>query len=140
MGAGVPLRSVHDDDDRPDGMGAGARRCHGFCGGWRDPATIGAPGGFHLNVHTIEDVADGLTRVHGYWCAGGFDRLEPLIVRHNDGQVAPVHVVAVESPADEWRARTRPHLRSLLVEGRPESLEPGTCITARTLQPVAELP
>jgi hypothetical protein len=48
---------MHDNEDKPVEMGPRARRCRGFCGGWRDPDTFGMSGGFHFNVTAVEPSA-----------------------------------------------------------------------------------
>ena len=114
---------MHDDDDKPAGMGPRARRCRDFCGGWRDPDTYGTAGGFHFNVTAVAMPVGGRTRVCGYWCAGGFDPLEPLVVAVPGGRRGPVIVVSLEPPPDPWVAKSRPHLRWISVDSR------GTVIT-----------
>jgi hypothetical protein len=99
-----------------------------LCGGWRDPETIGSEGGSHLNVHIVEAALDGLTRIHDYWCAGGFDPEEPLVLAFSDGRHAPIRVAALDPPSDPWVARVTPHLRPDLVEVSEMTPEPGACI------------
>jgi hypothetical protein len=122
--------SLHDDEDKPSEMGHRARRCRGYCEGWRDPDTFGCRGGFHLQVNTVEQIEATLAVVHGYWCAGGFDPAERLVVASADGSSEPVTVVEFDPPPQPgWDSR--PHLRSITVSAAEGAVTPGTCI--RTL-------
>ena len=118
---------MHDDGDKPFDMGHRARRCRGYCEGWRDPDTFGQHGGFHFQVNTVEQIDATLARVHGYWCAGGFDPSEPLVVASADGSSEPVTVVEFD-PAPEPGWDSRPHLRSITVSAAEGVVAPGTCI------------
>ena len=109
-------------------MGPRARRCREFCGGWNDPDTYGMAGGFHFNVTAVRPPIDGQTRVCGYWCAGGFDPMEPLVVVVPDGRRGPVVVVALEPPPDPRVVSIRPHLRWISVDSRGTEVSVGSCI------------
>jgi len=119
---------MHDDDDKPVQMGPRASRCREFCGGWRDPDTFGMSGGFHLNVTAVQTTGNHVSRVHGYWCAGGLDPLEPLVVAFADGRTSPVRLISVEPPPDPRMARTRPHLRWFIIDSPSTEITRGACI------------
>ena len=121
---------MHDDGDKPFDMGHRARRCRGYCEGWRDPDTFGQHGGFHFQVNTVEQIDATHAKVHGYWCAGGFDSDESLVVVSANGFAEPVTVVEFD-PAPQPGWDSRPHLRSITVSAAEGVVAPGTCI--RTL-------
>lgn len=121
---------MHDDDGKPAWMSAQGRRCEGSCGGWRDPATFGTTArAFHLQVTAVEPAIGGVSRVHGYWCAGGFDPNEPLAMVDSGGDVVPVEIISIESPPSPGWA-SRPHLRWFSVRSPGRAVDVGSCIRA----------
>jgi hypothetical protein len=102
-------------------------RCRGYCEGWRDPDTFGQHGGFHFQVNTVEQIDATHAKVHGYWCAGGFDSDESLVVVSANGFAEPVTVVEFD-PAPQPGWDSRPHLRSITVSAAEGVVAPGTCI------------
>jgi hypothetical protein len=120
---------LHDDDDKPLDMGPRARRCRGYCEGWRDPDTFGHHGGFHFQVNTVEQIDATHVKVHGYWCAGGFDSAERHFVVSANGSSEPVTVVEFD-PDLQTGCDSRPHLRSITVSAAGGAVAPGSCIRA----------
>lgn len=126
-GSAAEAGSLHDDDDKPSNMGPNARRCRGYCGGWRDPDTFGEVGGFHFQVNVVEPIDSDHFRVHGYWCAGGLDAREPLAIVSARGEAHEIRVVELDpAPNPSWVGR--PHLRSLTISAADGIVGPGTCI------------